>query len=53
MRWKIPACVLLVLALVIPASPAVAQTGSSTLDETTCLAVEYTDIRELFVISSG
>lgn len=50
MRWKIPACVLLVLALLIPASPAVAQTGSSTLDETTCQAVTYTDVRELFVI---
>jgi len=49
MRWKIPACLLLVLALVIPASPAVAQPGSGTA-ETTCQAVEYTDVRELFVI---
>ncbi|MBB4908762.1 ALF repeat-containing protein [Actinophytocola algeriensis] len=50
MRWKIPASVLLVLALLIPASTAVAQTGSSRLDETTCQAVVYTDIRELFVV---
>jgi hypothetical protein len=50
MRWKISASVLLVLALLIPASTAVAQTGSTRLDETTCQAVVYTDIRGLFVI---
>ncbi len=50
MRSKFLASVLLVLALVIPASSAVAQTKSSTLGETTCQAVTYTDIRERFVI---
>lgn len=50
MRWKIPASVLLVLALLIPASTVVAQTGSSRPNETTCQAVAYTDIRGLFVI---
>ena len=50
MRWKIPACVLLVLALLVPATSAVAQTGSAAPAETTCQAVEYTDVREFFVI---
>ncbi len=50
MRWKIPAGVLLVLALLIPMSSAVAQAESSGLDETSCQEVVYTDIRELFAI---
>ncbi|WP_460407518.1 hypothetical protein, partial [Actinophytocola sediminis] len=50
MRWKIPTGALLVLALLIPASSASAQTGSARLAETTCQAVVYTDVRELFVI---
>ncbi|MFI7674303.1 hypothetical protein [Actinophytocola sp. NPDC049390] len=53
MRWKIPAGVLLVLALLIPATSAAAQAESSRLDETTCQEVVYTDIREFFVIDVG
>lgn len=52
MRWKIPAGVLVALALLIPAAPAVAQTGSPGLNEA-CQTVErkvYTDIRELVTI---
>lgn len=49
MRWKIPIGVLSVIALLIPAPSAVAQTGSR-LDEATCQEVVYTDIRELFTI---
>src|SRR5689334_3890612 len=47
MRWKIPACVLVVLALVLPAPAAVAQTRS---DRAACEAVTHKDIRALFVI---
>jgi predicted small secreted protein len=38
------------LALLIPAVPAVAQTGSAGLNETTCQTVVYADIRELVTI---
>jgi hypothetical protein len=51
MGWKIPAGILLALALLIPASSAVAQTGSPGLNATTCQTVKlYTDIRELVTI---
>ncbi|MET8250409.1 LPXTG cell wall anchor domain-containing protein [Micromonospora sp. NPDC005197] len=52
MRWKIPAGVAIALAFMVPAAPAVAQTGSPGLNET-CQTVErktYKDIRELFTI---
>jgi hypothetical protein len=52
MRWKIPAGVVMALALLIPAAPAVAQTGSPGLNEA-CQTVErrvYQDIRELVTI---
>ncbi|MGK5742385.1 LPXTG cell wall anchor domain-containing protein [Micromonospora sp. URMC 103] len=52
MRWKIPAGVLMALAFLIPAAPAVAQTESPGLNEA-CQTVErkvYRDIRELFTI---
>ena len=51
MRWSIPAGVLMALALMIPAVPAVAQTGSAGANETTCqTVVVYADIRELVTI---
>jgi len=52
MRWKIRAGVLVALAFLIPAAPAVAQTGSPGLNED-CQTVErkvYKDIRELVTI---
>jgi len=52
MRWKMSAGVLMALAFLIPAAPAVAQTGPPGLDEA-CQTVErkvYKDIRELFTI---
>ena len=52
MRRNIPAGVLMALALLIPAVPAVAQTGSPGLNEA-CQTVErkvYKDIRELVTI---
>ncbi|WBB65677.1 LPXTG cell wall anchor domain-containing protein [Micromonospora sp. WMMD812] len=52
MRWKIPAGVLMALAFLIPAAPAVAQTESPGLNEA-CQTVErkvYKDIRELVTI---
>ncbi|MEU0157064.1 ALF repeat-containing protein [Micromonospora fulviviridis] len=52
MRWKIPAGVLLALAFLIPAAPAVAQTEPPGLNEA-CQTVErkvYKDIRELVTI---
>lgn len=52
MRWKIPAGVLMALAFLIPAAPAVAQTEPSGLNEA-CQTVErkvYKDIRELVTI---
>lgn len=39
MRWKIPAGVAIALAFMVPAAPAVAQTGSLGLNET-CQTVE-------------
>jgi hypothetical protein len=50
MRWKIPAGVLLALALLIPAAPAVAQTGSPKQAQTSCQTIGYADIRQLVVI---
>jgi len=51
MGWKIPAGILLALALLIPASSAVAQTGSPGLNAASCQTVKlYTDIRELVTI---
>ncbi|MEV4626583.1 LPXTG cell wall anchor domain-containing protein [Micromonospora sp. NPDC049523] len=52
MRWKVPAGVLMALAFLIPASPAVAQTEAPGLNEA-CQTVErkvYRDIRELVTI---
>ncbi|MBF9127907.1 ALF repeat-containing protein [Plantactinospora sp. S1510] len=52
MRWKVPAGVLVALAFLIPATPAVAQTESPGLNEN-CQTVErkvYKDIRELVTI---
>ncbi|WFE41728.1 ALF repeat-containing protein [Micromonospora sp. WMMD998] len=52
MRWKIPAGVLMALALLIPAAPALAQTGHPGLDSA-CQTVErkvYKDIRDLITI---
>ncbi|MGW4464705.1 LPXTG cell wall anchor domain-containing protein [Micromonospora sp. NPDC004704] len=52
MRWKVPAGVLVALAFLIPAAPAVAQTEAPGLNET-CQTVErkvYKDIRELVTI---
>ncbi|GAA3253177.1 ALF repeat-containing protein [Dactylosporangium siamense] len=52
MRWKIPAGVLMALAFLIPAAPAVAQAGSPGLDKA-CQTAErkvYKDIRELVTI---
>jgi hypothetical protein len=52
MRWSIPAGVLLALALLIPAAPAVAHTGSPGLNGA-CQTVErkvYKDIRALVTI---
>ncbi|MGC9669806.1 ALF repeat-containing protein [Planosporangium sp. 12N6] len=52
MRWEIPAGVLMALAFLIPAAPAVAQTESPGLNES-CQTVErkaYKDIRELVTI---
>ncbi|MFE9651664.1 LPXTG cell wall anchor domain-containing protein [Micromonospora sp. NPDC006431] len=52
MRWKIPAGVLMALAFLIPAAPAVAQTEPPGLNEA-CQTVErkvYKDIRELLTI---
>ncbi|MFC6021371.1 LPXTG cell wall anchor domain-containing protein [Plantactinospora solaniradicis] len=52
MRWKVPAGVLMALAFLIPATPAVAQTESPGLNEA-CETVErkvYKDIRELVTI---
>ncbi|MEV8441862.1 ALF repeat-containing protein [Actinosynnema sp. NPDC051121] len=51
MGWKIPAGILLALALFIPAPSAVAQTGSPGLNATTCQTVHlYANIRELVTI---
>ncbi|MCF0094453.1 LPXTG cell wall anchor domain-containing protein [Micromonospora sp. MH99] len=50
MRWKIAAGAAIALAFMVPAAPAMAQTGSPGLNET-CQTVErktYQDIRELF-----
>ncbi|MER7282123.1 cell wall protein [Dactylosporangium sp. NPDC000244] len=47
MRWKIPAALLLAVALLIPATPAAAQAESPA---TSCQAVFYADIRELVTI---
>ncbi|MDG4825181.1 LPXTG cell wall anchor domain-containing protein [Asanoa sp. WMMD1127] len=52
MRWKIPAGVLVALAFLIPAAPALAQTERPGLNES-CQTVErkeYKDIRELMTI---
>jgi hypothetical protein len=48
MRWKIPAGLLLALAVLIPAAPAVAQTGPA---ETSRQTIVYADIRELVTIN--
>ena len=51
MRWKVPASVLLALSLLVPATSAVAQTGSSGLDATSGpTVVVYTDVRGLVTI---
>ncbi|MFG3600232.1 LPXTG cell wall anchor domain-containing protein [Micromonospora chersina] len=52
MRWKLPAGVLMALAFLVPAAPAVAQTEPPVLNEA-CQTVErkvYKDIRELVTI---
>ncbi|WP_030487644.1 LPXTG cell wall anchor domain-containing protein [Micromonospora chokoriensis] len=52
MRWKVPAGVLMALAFLIPAAPAVAQTASPGLNDA-CQTVErkvYTDLRKLVTI---
>ncbi|MFG2105815.1 ALF repeat-containing protein [Micromonospora chersina] len=52
MRWKLPAGVLMALAFLVPAGPAMAQTEPPVLNEA-CQAVErkvYKDIRELVTI---
>src|SRR5437899_2278791 len=50
MRWKIPAGFVLALALLIPAAPALAATGSPTAAPVTCQPVVHTDIRKLVTI---
>jgi hypothetical protein len=50
MRWKIPAGVVMALAFLVPAAPAVAQTASPAAAETTCQTIVYTDIRTLVTI---
>lgn len=50
MRWNISAGVLLVLALLVPTSSAMAQTGSPSVNQATCQVILYTDIRELVTI---
>jgi hypothetical protein len=50
MRWKISAGVLVVLALLVPTSSAMAQTRSPSLNQATCQVILYTDIRELVTI---
>jgi hypothetical protein len=50
MRWKIAAGVLVVLALLVPTSSAMAQTSSPSLNQETCHVILYTDIRELVTI---
>jgi LPXTG-motif cell wall-anchored protein len=52
MRWKLPAGVLMALALLVPAAPALAQTETTGLDAS-CQTVErkvFKDIRELVTI---
>ncbi|GAA4569493.1 hypothetical protein GCM10023176_26200 [Micromonospora coerulea] len=52
MRWKLPAGVLMALAFLVPAAPAMAQTEPPVLNEA-CQTVErkvYKDIRELVTI---
>ncbi|MFE9205044.1 ALF repeat-containing protein [Micromonospora sp. NPDC007230] len=52
MRWKLPAGVLMALAFLVPAAPAMAQTEPPVLNEA-CQTVErkvYKDIRELLTI---
>lgn len=51
MRWKLPAGVLLTLALLIPTASAAAQTATSGPDKTTCQTVVYADIRKLVTIN--
>ncbi|MEU4474943.1 cell wall anchor protein [Micromonospora sp. NPDC023888] len=50
MRRKISVGILLALAFLVPATPAVAQTRSSGLTETSCEAIVYEDIRELVTV---
>jgi hypothetical protein len=51
MRWKIPAGVTLALALLIPAAPAAAQTGTPRVQTASCpTVVVYTDVRQLITI---
>ncbi len=50
MRWKISAGVLLVFALLVPTSSAMAQTRSPSVNQATCQVILYTDIRELVTI---
>lgn len=51
MRWKIPAGVMVALALLIPAAPAVAQTGTPRAATASCPAVVvFTDVRTLITI---
>jgi len=50
MRWRITAGVLLTLALLIPASSAVARAGSPGISDTTCRTVLHADLRERVTI---
>jgi hypothetical protein len=50
MRWRIPASLFLALAVLVPATSAVAQPGSPRRDDTSCQTVVYADVRELVTI---
>jgi hypothetical protein len=47
MRWKMPAGVMLAVALLIPAAPAMAQSGTPKTAAATCQTITYVDIRTL------
>ncbi|MEV6849368.1 hypothetical protein AB0M88_38805, partial [Actinoplanes sp. NPDC051411] len=47
MRWKMPAGVMLAVALLIPAAPAMAQSQTTKTAAATCQTVTYVDIRTL------
>src|SRR3569833_1539066 len=50
MRWKVPAGALLVMALLMPATSALARTGSPAPAQAACRTVVYEDVRELVTI---